>query len=310
MTINKSSESGFRLYLHHRQLSPKSIHTYQRYCNIFTAWLETEKLEATEITYTDMLNFIKHAKEQGLKPGYIMKILGAVRHYFNYLKYIDKIQTNPANGLYIRGKQRRIPHDLLTAEQLDEMYTKFDAKLKDEQTRYKVGGKLVAKRNKIILGLLIYQGINTQELGLLEPEHLKLREGKIIIPGTLRSNRRTLNLEAHQMIDLQEYIQKTRMLILEITEKQTEKLFMSIGQSSSMSNSIDKLMRSLRKEHSYFVNVQQIRQSRISIWVKQYDLRQAQYMAGHKYVGSTERYQSTNLEDLQKELEKCHPSRK
>src|SRR5690554_8130309 len=115
-----------------------------------------------------MLNFIKHVKEQGLKPGYIMKILGVVRHYFNYLKYIDKIQTNPANGLYIRGKQRRIPHDLLTAEQLDEMYTKFDAKLKDEQTRYRIGGKLVAKLNIIKLGLLIYQDINNKQLALSE----------------------------------------------------------------------------------------------------------------------------------------------
>ncbi len=32
-----------------------------------------------------------------------------------------------------------------------------------------------------------------------------------------------------------------------------------------------------------------------------------QYMAGHKYVSSTERYRTDNPEDLQKELEKYHP---
>lgn len=31
---------------------------------------------------------------------------------------------------------------------------------------------------------------------------------------------------------------------------------------------------------------------------KEKDLRTVQYMAGHKYVSSTERYQTTNLEDL------------
>ena len=36
-------------------------------------------------------------------------------------------------------------------------------------------------------------------------------------------------------------------------------------------------------------------------------VREVQYMAGHKYVSSTERYRTDNLEDLQKELEKYHP---
>ena len=286
----------FETYLKQRQLSPKSIDTYQRYQSVFNTWLKSEGLEAKETTYPDLLNFVKHCKERGLKPDYIMKLLGVVRHYFNFLKYTKQIKTNPANGLYIRGKQRRIPHDLLTPEQLEEMYNSFNQK------------GLAGKRNKIMLGLMIYQGLNTQELELLEPEHLKLREGKIMVPGTARSNRRILKLEAHQMIDLQEYASKTRLLIMEIAEKEADKLFISTGNSNTLRGSIDKLIRNLRKDYKYFINAQQIRQSRLSIWVKQYDVRQAQYMSGHKYVSSTERYQSTNLEDLQKELEKHHPS--
>ena len=286
----------FTDYLQQRQLSPKSIDTYQRYQSVFNTWLKSEGLEAPNVTYPDLLNYVKHCKERGLKPDYIMKLLGVVRHYFNYLKYIKKIKTNPANGLYIRGKQRRIPHDLLTAEQMEEMYNSFNQK------------GIAGKRNKIMLGLIIYQGLNTQELELLEPGHLKLRAGKIIIPGTARSNRRTLKLEAHQMIDLQEYISRTRNVILDITEKETSKLFVSTGAGNTLRGSLDKLVRKLRKQYASFINVQQIRQSRLAIWVKQYHIRQAQYMSGHKYVSSTEHYQSTNLEDLQKELDKHHPT--
>jgi integrase/recombinase XerD len=50
-----------------------------------------------------------------------------------------------------------------------------------------------------------------------------------------------------------------------------------------------------------------IRASVITNWLKHYNLREVQYMAGHKYVSSTERYRTDNLEDLQKELEKYHP---
>lgn len=54
-------------------------------------------------------------------------------------------------------------------------------------------------------------------------------------------------------------------------------------------------------------NMAQIRASVITNWLQHYNLREVQYMAGHKYVSSTERYRTDNLEDLQKELEKCHP---
>jgi integrase/recombinase XerD len=286
----------FETYLQQRNLSPCSIRTYRRYIHIFFNWLKENSLEAKEITYPDLLNFVKHGKEKGLKPDYIMKILGVVRHYFNYLKYIKQVKTNPANGLYIRGKQRRIPHDLLTAEQLEEIYSSFNQK------------GIAGKRNKIILGLMVYQGLTTLEVEELEPELAKLRQGKIEIPGTRRSHRRTLKLEAHQMLDLQEYISKTRNTILEISDKESGKLFVSTGNSKTLRGSLDKLMRNLRKKHDYFINAQQLRQSRLAIWVKQYDLRQAQYMAGHKYVSSTERYQTIDLEDLQQELEKHHPT--
>ena len=42
-------------------------------------------------------------------------------------------------------------------------------------------------------------------------------------------------------------------------------------------------------------------------WLKNNNLRQVQYMAGHKYVSSTERYQLNNLDKLQSKLEKYHP---
>jgi len=299
---------NFEQYLKQRQLSPGSIKTYQRYKSVFFTWLEEEKREAESVTYADLLGYVKHCRQRGLKQDYINKLLGVVRHYYNYLKYTGQMQNNPAAGLYVRGKRRRIPHDLLSAEQLEEMYIGFNQR------------GLAGKRNKIMLGLLIYQGLGTQELELLETHHLKLRAGKIEVPGTRRSNRRTLKLEAHQMIDLQEYVSAYRPLLLQLRKVgaeggnpdseayRDEKLFTSTGSSNSLHGSIDKLMQKLRAAHEYFINAGQLRQSRLAIWVKHHEVRQVQYMAGHKYVSSTERYQSTDMADLQKELDKHHPS--
>ncbi|MEX0982744.1 MAG: hypothetical protein WDZ47_11715 [Bacteroidales bacterium] len=41
--------------------------------------------------------------------------------------------------------------------------------------------------------------------------------------------------------------------------------------------------------------------------MKQYNLIQVQYMAVHKYVNLTERYQQNNLDKLQGQLEKYYP---
>jgi len=158
-----------------------------------------------------------------------------------------------------------------------------------------------------MLGLMIYQGLRREELELLQDHHLRLREGKIEVPRTGRRAKRTLKLDGHQIADLQEYLLSTRLLLVKKSAKQTEQLFLSTGESQSISSIVNGLMRQLRKENHFFINGEQLRQSRIGLWIRQYDLRQVQYMAGHKYVSSTERYSKTHLEDLQKELSKHHP---
>lgn len=282
-------------YLLSRQLSPKTIEAYKRVLNVYFTWVGSDGRESEQLTYSDLLGYIKHHQNKGQNQYYISQQLTAIRHYYSYLKYTGEIKNNPAAGLYIRGRKRTVPHDLLTAAQLEQLYQDYEPK------------GLSGKRNKTMLGLLVYQGLTSGELEQLEPLHLKLRQGKIEIPGTKRSHGRILKLEARQMIDLQEYTLQVRHKILDFTGKESAYLFVSIGESKRLRNSLDKLMRLLRRQYEWFTDAKQLRQSRISLWIKQYDIRQVQYMAGHKYVSSTERYQITNLEDLQKELEKHHP---
>ena len=56
-----------------------------------------------------------------------------------------------------------------------------------------------------------------------------------------------------------------------------------------------------------FTNFKQVRVSVITYWLGMYNLREVQYMAGHKYVSSTESYVVNRLEDLQSDIDKYHP---
>ena len=159
-------------------------------------------------------------------------------------------------------------------------------------------------RNKVILSLLVYQGITTDELHHLETDHVKLREGKLKIPGNKRSNGRVLHLQAFQVLDLQEYLLTVRP---KLASKKEGQLFLSMEGKPELKNSLHHLFRALKKVEPQISSANQIRQSVIVYWLKNHNLRQVQYMAGHKYVSSTERYQQNNIEDLQKEVGKYHP---
>ena len=177
------------------------------------------------------------------------------------------------------------------------------------------------QRNKIIIGLLMYQGITTEELSKLEPGHVKLKQGKIYIPGSRRSHSRVLDLKPFQVLELHEYVTETRPRILEeiTTPKPARKpdqinqsrienqLFISVNVSEHIKNSLLHLFKAIRRTYPDIQNAEQIRKSVIVHWLKTHNLRQVQYMDGHKYVSSTERYQTSNLENLQHQLEKLHP---
>jgi integrase/recombinase XerD len=293
----------FKDYLTQKNFSSITVNTYGKYILHYKEWLAQEEKQAKTINYTDLLSYLEYCYSKDLSPRYINYLLAGIRHYYEYLKELKEIENNPASDLFIKGITRRIPHDLLTEEELRTIYESY------VPTKEKGLSQLVFQRNKVILGLLIFQGLSVQDLEKLEPLHLRLRKGVIEVPKSTKTNARILGLEAHQLIDLQEYESKIRPLLLEFSGKNTTALFVSIGESHKIRNSLMKFITPLKQQHSFFKEISQLRQSRITLWTKHHDIRQAQYLAGHKYVSSTERYEKTNLDDLQKELDKHHPLR-
>ena len=83
-------------------------------------------------------------------------------------------------------------------DELEELYRRYQLQLNVDPAK------------KIMLGLLVYQGLQTEEITRLEPAHIHLKEGKIFIKGTSYSNERWLPLQAHQVVELGQYMQENR----------------------------------------------------------------------------------------------------
>jgi integrase/recombinase XerD len=150
------------------------------------------------------------------------------------------------------------------------------------------------ERSKVILGLMIWQGVHSGELKKMETTHVQLNEGIVYIPGTTRSNGRELKLSVAQIIPLHAYINS-------LPQTQT-KLF-----DCNAYNIVARITEELKGINPIIKNAQHIRASVIFHWLKMYDKRQVQYMIGHKWISSTERYEQQNLDSLTDLLMKHHP---
>lgn len=299
----------FEAYLEDQGMKPSTVVQHDRYASSFLAWLSKESLTLSQVSYAEVLDYTDHLKSGGGSTGYTNKNLLSVQYYFSYLKTKDQNTPNPVAGIRLKGTLRSIPYNLLEKAELESLYESYV--VKDDRSQ----------RNKIMLSLLIYQGITNQELHKLEAGHIKLKEGKLYVPASEQSNSRTLKLEAFQVMELYEYIHITRAKILAgrseersgrkpkamKSAEQIHQLFISMNGCEDIKNSLYHFNQALRKLNPKYKNAVQIRQSVITEWLKEKDLRTVQYMAGHKYVSSTERYQTTNLEDLKEALNKHHP---
>lgn len=305
----KSKLEGFKTCLQELGNDKNTIRQKSNYAGYYLRWLESEHLQVTDARYNDLLSFIDYCKLEENTRGHINMKLRSIRNFYEYLKKQDPGIKNPAANLYLKGSCHKIISGTINFKELESLYQDYPAKT------------LRQKRNKIILGLLIYQGLNTEDLHGLMTENVKLKEGKIHVPGDRRRNSRNLELKPFQVLELHEYLTVIRPLIIKgienpkparkpdqiNRERLRDQLFISINGSENIKNSLWHLFREIKKTNPTIINSIKIRQSVITYWLKTMNLRQVQYMAGHKYVSSTERYQTNNLENLQSKLEKCHP---
>jgi len=282
---------SFEQYLREKHYSPHTIHHYELYAAVFTDWLAREQLTGQQANYNDVIAFIRYLNEKGKSKKRVHSQLNVLRHYFTWLITEGARDDNPAAGIFVRGIVRKLPGNLLSMEELEELYRRYQLQLNVDPAK------------KIMLGLLVYQGLQTEEIARLEAAHLHLKEGRIFIKGTSYSNERWLPLQAHQVAELAEYMQANRLKEGVFLARPVRK----DASGKNIQNRMQHMIRQLRQLNRKIINANQIRSSVITGWLGRYHLRQVQYMAGHKYVSSTERYRVLNADDWPGELQKHHP---
>ncbi len=290
------NEMQFDYYLYGKRLSEASRKIIIKQVNAFWLWMEEQSIhDITEVSYNDIMAYMKHCSSSGNAQKTIALKLGFLHHYFVWLIKEDEIKENPVSNIRVRGIQRKHLHHYLKKEELDRLYHEYNME------------GAAGMRNKVLLGVIVYQALRVEELTSLTLKSLQLKEGKVRIEGGRKINARTLSLEAHQVIDLLQYFSDTRKVILEQTGKETEQLFISSGSGDKLFNTLQYILAQLKKQNPEVKDWKQLRASVISYWIAVYGLRKAQYLAGHRFISSTEEYQQQDLDELQGDIDKYHP---
>jgi integrase/recombinase XerD len=285
---------NFNEYRYKNGYSEKSISVQNSHVNRLKNWCVNQNINLEEINYNQALQFIDSERQRGILNQTIIREINSIRIYFDYLRESGAVKQNIISRIKIRNTPKKAIAETLSPEQLENIYQSF-SNLPEWEHRTKTAKEL-HKRNVVILGLLFYQGLTSGETAKLETNHINLAEGKIYVPSTRKSNARTLKLQANQILSIKTYIEEF---------KPSPYLF----PTKKHSDMICKIVEQAKKNHPEIIDSRQIRTSVIMTWLKTNNIRQVQYMAGHKSIRSTEQYRSQDLTDLVKQLELFHPLR-
>ena len=256
-----------------RNYSEKTKKMYSRMITVFLSWLKEENKQLTKLNYQDFLEFIKSRKAKNQSVKFINNQLRVIGFYLDNLNV-----NNPTTDLKLKGSKQKIPQNLLSEKQLNQLYFNWKSSFIERE----------------VLGFLVFQGLKMGEIKRLETKDIDFQKGTIFIKGSQKVNTRKLPLKAHQAMNLQEFL-------FQLKEENNPFLFPQ-KQFLYLSQKLNKKLKA-----SFQTNSLSIRNSVICNWLKQFNLREVQYKSGHKYVSSTEKYQQVNVQDLQEAVMRFHP---
>lgn len=294
----------YRIYLQKQGYTISTVANYLRIEKEFGSWCEQRGSQPQAAVYPDIIAFLKHLQRKGNSKRTVNHTIGRLKAYFNWLLSNGERLDNPCDDVLVKGAKRKMLYNLLNEEELEDLYYSYPTQnIKDPRV------KLITKRNKVIVGLMVYQGLTTGEISKLRTNHVLLDKGRIEVPKSGRSNSRTLELKPWQMLEMMRYLEEVRPALYEYGRKGPEQLFISPERRGTghMQQFMASIIRKLKTINAKVVNAKHIRASVITGWLNHYNLRKVQKMAGHRYISSTEQYRQDDMENLQEAVKRYHP---
>lgn len=271
--------------------------TAESYLYTINHFLNTNP-KAKRYQYKDIVNYMEKVSKKQSNIQYRIRILSALKKYYDYLVMSGYRSDHPCKRLNIKIKGNQ-------TIQVQELFNSMELQLlMERENRY----KHLDVRNNVLISLLIYQGLASDEIVRLTVKDIDLDNGTIYIKGSANLNKRKLELVPKQMILFSNYINETRPAIKRsITDKF---ILTKLGKPITVDSihAMTELFRVLFPDRK--LNPQTIRMSVICNWLneKNIPLERVQELAGHKWPGTTEKYIKVNSLEQRELINRYFPS--
>jgi integrase/recombinase XerD len=282
-------------YLHER-FAARTAHGYrlmiENYCK--------QVKPPDKAKYKDILRYLEQERSKGKKSNTMLAYIAAIKVYYDYLKKIGRRKDHPCKHLVLKDKiDRRVNvQDLFSSTELQLLFEQPPRTISKQPK--------IELRDKLILSLLLYQGLTTKNIVNLELQDLNLEQATIYIKSETLLNARTLELHPKQIMLINKYLHEERTIL---NRSNSIKLILTRRYQAERGCGVHDVV----KVYKYLfpdktLSPLAIRQSVIANLLKAgKDIRAVQVFAGHRSPMTTERYQQTGIEELTAAVLKFHP---
>ncbi|HOV90626.1 MAG TPA: site-specific tyrosine recombinase XerD [Syntrophorhabdaceae bacterium] len=267
-----------------RGASPHTIDAYNRDIMQFLGFLESNSIIMP--TKKDMDSFMGFLRENGKKTRSILRVISALKGYFNFLVLEGYIKENPLEDIETPRFKAPIP-EVLSQEEILEL---IDAAAKGRSSI----------RDRTILELMYATGLRVSELIQLKKSDINLEAGFLIASGK-RSKERVVPIGSYSKDAIKRYLEsdKPKGAYL-FPNKRGDKL-----SRQAIWKIIRKYARNIDRSH---ISPHTIRHTFATHLLEGgADLRSVQILLGHEDISTTQIYTHVDSKRLKEIHKKHHP---
>jgi integrase/recombinase XerD len=293
----RDAEHHLHEYLAHlaveRNLSPRSIESYNRDLSRFIAWLDEQSIQLAEVERATLRTYLGSRRDQGLSARSSARALSALRGFFRFLVSTQVQAADPTANLRSPSLWKTVPH-VLTADEIEALLASPDT------------ATTLGLRDRAMLETLYATGLRVSELVGLTLERVRLDPGYVRVIGKGRKERLVpLGESAVSWID--DYIGNARS---QLNKKRLSELFLNHRGGKLTRQGFWKILRrhAVTAQISSPLSPHIVRHSFATHLVENgADLRAVQLMLGHASLSTTEIYTHVARERLRRLYDEKHP---
>jgi len=284
----KLSKNSFKRQLEKKGYANSTINSYVKSLEDYELWCKQKLTKENERDSSIAFRYLKHIKKKSSNPSTINGAIHPIKMYYRMFR-----KNNPFEYIHFKRAEQKVKDNSFSRIEVEEIYNNApEATLTDI-------------RDKVLLGLYVFQGIKSIEVKTIEITDFDLSGYTLLLKGGNRINQRKLGLNIKQILLLSQYININRKEILNGIK--TDVFIVTAKEVNCVESVIWQLSKKLKKSTYGFENFIQIRGSVIRYWLEQFDLRKVQYLCGHRYISSTERFIVQDIKELKKDVDKFFP---